>query len=194
MFKPWEQKDEDEKINNNEEHLSENVSEKKTNTILKGNKLIGDINVTCDLELSGDIEGNITSVQRSNIVIKGICKGNIETREGNVDIQGELQSGNITAGNDVNIIGKFNGGQIKANGKIFINGEFNGKLQGKEIEIGSNARGKGDIQYEESISIAKGSRVEGQINQVQELKLIKNTPETEALDIEPPSKEMTGTQ
>ena len=194
MFKPWEQKDENEKINNSEEHLSENFSEKKTNTILKGNNLIGDINVTCDLELSGDIEGNITSVQHSNIVIKGICKGNIETSEGNVDIQGELQGGNITAGNDVNILGKFNGGHVKANGKIYVNGEFNGKLQAKEIEIGANARGKGDIQYEESISIAKGSRVEGQINQVQELKLIKNTSGTEALDIEPPSKEMTGTQ
>lgn len=194
MFKPWEQKVEDEKINDREEHLSECDGEKKTNTILKGNRLIGDISVTCDLELSGDIEGNITSAQRSNIVIKGTCKGNIETKEGNVDIQGELQGGNIIAGNDVNIMGKFSGGQIRANGKIFVNGEFNGKLQGKEIEIGSSAVGKGDIQYEESISVARGARVEGQINQIQELKLVMNAPETEALDIELPSKEMTGTK
>ncbi len=60
------------------------------NTILKGSKLVGDINVTCDLKLSGDVEGNITSEGKSDIVIQGICKGNIITKEGSVDIEGEL--------------------------------------------------------------------------------------------------------
>jgi cytoskeletal protein CcmA (bactofilin family) len=115
------------------------------NTILKGSKLTGDINVTYDLELSGDVEGNITSQQDSNIVIKGTCKGNIETREGDVDIEGELQSGNITAGRNVQILGKFTGGEVTTKGKIYVNGEFNGKLEGNEIEIGANAQGKGEF-------------------------------------------------
>ncbi|KPJ97868.1 MAG: hypothetical protein AMJ60_10045, partial [Desulfobacterales bacterium SG8_35] len=34
------------------------VRSSNVNKILKGSKLIGDINVTCDLELNGDVEGN----------------------------------------------------------------------------------------------------------------------------------------
>lgn len=161
------------------------------NTILKGSKLTGDINVTCDLELSGDVEGNITSTQKSNIVIKGTCKGNIEAREGNVDIEGELKGGNITAGNDVKITGKFNSGEIKAKGKIYVNGEFNGKLEGNEVEIGSNAHGKGEILYKEYISIAKGARVEAQISRMQEeLKVVRSVPENKpAEEIKPQAKQ-----
>ena len=96
------------------------VRSSSVNKILKGSKLVGDINITSDLELSGDVEGNITSMQDSNILIKGVCKGNIETKEGSVDIEGELRGGNITAGKDVKISGKFNGGEVKAGGKRFI--------------------------------------------------------------------------
>jgi cytoskeletal protein CcmA (bactofilin family) len=88
------------------------VRSSNVNKILKGSKLIGDINVTCDLELNGDVEGNITSKQNSNILIKGACKGNIETKEGSVEIEGELRGGNITAGKDVKISGKFKGGEV----------------------------------------------------------------------------------
>ena len=51
------------------------VRSSSVNKILKGSKLTGDINVTCDLELSGDVEGNITSMQNSNILIKGSLQG-----------------------------------------------------------------------------------------------------------------------
>lgn len=160
------------------------------NTILKGSKLTGDINVTCDLELSGDVEGNITSSQKSNIVIKGTCKGNIEAREGNIDIDGELKSGNISAGNNVKITGKFNGGEVKAKGKIYVNGEFNGKLEGNEVEIGSNAHGKGEIHYKEYISIAKGAKVEAQISRMQEeLKVVRSVQEKKPDEINPQAKE-----
>jgi cytoskeletal protein CcmA (bactofilin family) len=153
------------------------------NKILKGSKLIGDINVTCDLELSGDVEGNITSLQKSNIIIRGICKGNIETKEGSVDIEGELRGGNITAGKDVKISGKFNGGEVKAGGKIFVDGEFNGKLEGNDIEIGANSSGKGIIFYKENISISRGAKVDVQISQTKEaLKEVKAPPKTKALD------------
>jgi cytoskeletal protein CcmA (bactofilin family) len=135
------------------------------NRILKGSKLLGDINLTCDLELSGDVEGNITSTQGSNILIKGQCKGNIETKEGSVDIEGELSGGNITAGKNVKITGKFNGGEVQAVGKIFIDGEFNGTLAGNEIEIGPNSVGKGEIFYKEYISISKGAMVDVKISQ-----------------------------
>jgi hypothetical protein len=102
MFKKWGAETEDTGMddlknkpmdnyeNKPKENIMENiggnkVSDRKVdsgnvNTILKGSKLSGDIHVTCDLELSGDVEGNITSEQDSNIVIKGTCKGNIKTR------------------------------------------------------------------------------------------------------------------
>jgi cytoskeletal protein CcmA (bactofilin family) len=191
MFKKWGEKTgeamHDENIN--EQPVNEVASQIKDavkgdthmdkNRILKGSKLVGDIRITCDMELSGDIEGNITSEKDSNIVIKGTCRGNIETIEGNVEIEGEINGGNITAGNDVKILGKFDGGEIKASGRISIEGEFSGKLQGNEIEIGPTARGKGELFYKEHISIAKGANIEAQISRIQgELKLIKNTPET----------------
>lgn len=161
------------------------------NNILKGSKLTGDINVTCDLKLSGDVEGNITSEQNSNIVILGICKGNISTREGSIDIEGELQGGDMTAGRDIQIKGKFRGGEAKANGKIYINGEFNGKLEGNEIEIGPSASGKGELFYREYISIAKGAKVDVQISRSQkELKVAHNSPAKKVVDIKSQTKEV----
>jgi cytoskeletal protein CcmA (bactofilin family) len=165
------------------------VTNLSVNKILKGSKLLGDINVTCDLELSGDVEGNITSMQGSNILIKGLCKGNIETKDGSVDIEGELSSGNITAGKDVKITGKFNGGEVQAVGKIFIDGEFNGKLEGNEIEIGPNSVGKGEIFYKEYISISKGAKLEVQISQSREaLREIKIPTKTKLEDTKPVKK------
>jgi len=70
----------------------------KLNTLLKGSRLTGDITVSCDMELSGEVEGNITCEQNANIVIKGICKGSIKTEEGNVTIEGEINSGDIISG------------------------------------------------------------------------------------------------
>ncbi len=162
------------------------VRQSGINTILKGSKLIGDINVTCDLELSGDVEGNIRSIRKSNIVIKGTCTGNIETSEGSVDIVGELKGGNILAGENVTISGKFNGGEVKAKGRIYVNGEFHGKLEANEVEIGSNACGKGEIFYRENISISKGAKVEVQIARLQgELKVIKDQPVGKPADMKP---------
>ncbi len=148
------------------------------NKILRGSKLSGNINVTCDLELSGDVEGNIISEQDSSIVIKGSCTGNIETKGGNVVIDGKLSKGNIIAGRDVTISGKFDGGEIRAGGRVYINGEFNGKLEGHDIELGEKAHGKGEISYMETISIAKGAKIEVQISRGQkELKLVKSEPD-----------------
>ena len=208
MFKNWGVDTESTTADNHEtkqeENVTENINEtildkkverkmesRKVNTILKGSKLTGNINVTCDMELSGDVDGNIISQQDSNIVIKGTCKGNIETKGGNVTINGELRDGNITAGNDVRITGKFNGGEVKAEGRIFVDGEFNGKLEGNEIEIGSNATGKGELFYKEFISIARGAKIEAKISQTQqELKLVKDTPEKKPEAIKPPMKEV----
>ena len=162
------------------------VGSSNVNKILKGSKLIGDIKVTCDLELSGDVEGNITSMQKSDILIKGVCKGNIETKEGSVDIEGELNGGNITAGKDVKITGKFNGGEVKAQGKIFVDGEFDGKLEGNDVEIGANSSGKGEIFYKEYISIAKGAKVDVQISKAKEgLKEVKTPAKKKAPDKTP---------
>jgi cytoskeletal protein CcmA (bactofilin family) len=161
----------------------------KSNMILKGSKVTGDINVSCDLELSGDVEGNITSKDNSNIAIKGTCKGNIDG--GNVNIEGELRGGNITAGNDVRISGKFSGGEVHAKGRIYVNGEFSGKLEANEIEIGANARGDGELYYKESISIAKGARIEARISQIQqELQLAKDPAEKPVAAVRSPEKEL----
>ncbi len=189
MFKKWGEKNEEVKpVSNSTENNIDAVTSPqavmpqkkhaKTNTLLKGSNLIGDIIVTCDLELSGEIEGNIRSEKDSNIIIKGTCKGSIETKEGSVDIQGELRSGNITAGHNVKITGKFNGGEITAQGIIQIDGEFKGRLMGNGIEVGPNAKGKGELLYREYISIAKGAEIEGQMSKApNELKLIKTRKE-----------------
>ncbi len=183
----------EEKFKNNEQPEGVSGALPKTaavspsvNTILKGSKLIGDINVTYDLEVSGDVDGNITSMQNSNIVIKGVCKGNIATKEGSVEIEGELQGGNISAGKNVTISGKFNGGEVKAAGKIFIDGEFNGRLEGNDIEIGANSSGKGEIYYKEYISISKGARVDVQISQAKQgLQEVKAPPKKMVAEAEP---------
>lgn len=147
---------------------------REVNTILKGSRLTGDINVTCDLELSGDVEGNIRSWNDSNIIITGSCKGNIETVGGSVYIKGELKSGDITAGKDVTIAGNFGGGVVKAKGRIYINGEFNGKIDGNEVELGPEARGKGEVFYREAVSIARGAKVEVQITTAEGAVKIEN--------------------
>lgn len=173
-----------------------NIDEKNSNgknTILKGCKLTGDIKIDCDLELNGEVHGNIISEKKSNIVIKGICKGNIETKEGSVEIKGEMQKGNITAGSNVTISGKYKGGEIKAKGKIIIHSDFNGKLEGNEIEIGPKARVKGELIYKETITIAEGAKVDGLINKTQEeLVMTKSAHEKNTVNIKPLLKEMSG--
>jgi cytoskeletal protein CcmA (bactofilin family) len=171
----------------------ENTTERKVNNILRGSKVTGDINVTCDLVLSGDVEGNITAREDSNIVIKGSCKGNIETRRGNVDIRGELQSGNITTEGNVSISGKFTGGEVKAGGKIYVNCEFTGRLEGNEIEIGAHAHIRGELFYKEFITISRGAKVEVHLCRMQEESEGENkTPEKKVVDIKPPVKELSG--
>ncbi len=202
MFKKWSHNENgDDFVSNDLHHMEADQAEKagsprtvKTkNTILKGNKLIGNISVSCDLELSGEIEGDITSEQDSRIVIKGTCNGNISTREGSVDIEGHLKGGNITAGSNINISGTCDGGEVKAGGRITVNGAFNGKLEAGEIEIGPNARGTGEIFYKDYISIAKGADIEGQICRLPaELKLIKNAPESKPAKAELPPKKASG--
>jgi len=191
MFKKREPFTEDPDLDNVRSSESRELTGKASNTILKGNKLMGDINITCDLELSGDIEGNIISKTDSNIIIKGSCSGDIETKGGKVDIEGSMLRGNINAGSDVRITGKFNGGEIVSEGKIYINGEFTGKLEGKEIEIGPNAKGKGELVYVDNISIAKGAMIEGQVSQgQQELVLLKNPLTQKNIEKEDVKKEI----
>ena len=195
MFKIRETKKEEINMNNHENVFVEGTSKKtqKINTILKGSKLTGDININYDLELSGEVEGNISSEQNSNIVIKGVCKGNITTKEGNVEIEGELLKGDISAGGDVKITGKFNGGMVKAKGRITAHGEFTGKFESNEIEIGSNARGKGELLYKEYISIAKGAQIEAKISQIhEEQEEVKKSSDAKVISLERHIKEASG--
>ena len=167
------------------------TGERKINNILKGSKVTGDIYVTCDTVLSGDVVGNITAKDNSSIVIKGYCKGNIESGRGDVDIRGELKSGNITTGGNVSISGKFTGGKVKAGGKIFVNCEFTGRLEGTEIEIGANAHIKGELFYKEYISVSRGAKVEVHLCRMQEeIKGDNKKPEKKVQDIKPPVAEL----
>ncbi len=191
MFKKREQNQEDVKTDEYRENLVK--EESKQNFILKGSKITGDINISYDLELSGEIEGNINSNQNANIVIQGVCKGSIKTKEGNVNIEGELSNGDIIAGGDVKITGKFNGGNVKAKGTIYINGEFNGQLESNEIVVGSEAKGKGALFYKEYISISKGAKVEIQISRIQEeSKMVKKSTDMKVVSIETPIKDISG--
>ena len=195
MFKIRETKKEEINMNNHENVFVEGTSKKtqKINTILKGSKLTGDININYDLELSGEVEGNISSEENSNIVIKGVCKGNITTKEGNVEIEGELLKGDISAGGDVKITGKFNGGMVKAKGRITAHGEFTGKFESNEIEIGPNARGKGELLYKEYISIAKGAQIEAKISQIhEEQEEVKKSSDAKVISLERHIKEASG--
>ena len=165
----------------------ETLGQKQKNTLVKGSKLTGDIIITYDLELYGDVEGNITSEQKSNIAIKGNCKGNITTKEGSVDIEGQKSKGDIIAGGDIRITGKFSGGKAEAKGKIYVDGEFSGTMQGKEIEIGPSARGKGELLYSEAISIARGAKVDVTINRInEERKDTGKTTDAKVVNLERP--------
>ncbi|TNF56548.1 hypothetical protein EP227_00625 [bacterium] len=203
MFKKRETNSEDTQRSSDEQRPINYIPKQKRpqqediNTILKGSKLTGDINVSYDLELSGEVEGNIHAEKNSSIAIKGVCRGDIQTEEGSVNIDGELSDGDILSGGDVRITGKFNGGRIEAKGKIYVNGEFDGKLEGNEIEIGASSQGRGELFYRDSISIARGAKVEVQINQIKESiedkKETEKEPEKESEDVkvvlELPSKE-----
>lgn len=169
------------------------TEEKKTNTIVKGSKLTGNILITYDLQLDGDVEGNITSEQNSHIIMKGHCNGNIITKGGNVDIEGQMGSGDITAGGNVKITGKFSGGKVTAKGRIYVDGEFNGRLEGKEVEIGPRAQGKGEILYEEAISIAKGAKIEVHISRAQAgQNAVQRHPDAKVVNLERPVQEKKG--
>jgi len=143
------------------------TAEKGVNTIFKGNKVTGNMVVSQDLQMSGDLEGNITAENNANIFIKGTCKGNIDAKGGSVEIEGEMSGGNISAGGYVNVTGKFLGGKIKAKDKIHINGEFTGNLESNEVELGAAARGRGEILYKETLCIQKGAKMEGKITRAE---------------------------
>jgi cytoskeletal protein CcmA (bactofilin family) len=142
------------------------TAEQGINTICKGNKVTGNMVVSQDLQMNGDLEGNITAENNASIFIKGICKGNIDAKGGSVEIEGEMSGGNITAGGYVNVTGKFLGGKIKAKDKIHINGEFTGNLESNEVELGPAAQGKGEILYKETLCIQKGAKMEGKVTRV----------------------------
>ena len=174
-------------------NVDENTNERKVNNILKGSKVTGDIIISCDLVLSGDVEGNITAREDSNIVIKGSCKGNIATRRGDIDIRGELQSGKITTEGNVSISGKFTGGEVKAGGQIYVNCEFTGRLEGNEIEIGPHANIRGEIFYKEFITVSRGAKVEVHLCRIEDVSNGENkTLEKKVVVMKQPVKELSG--
>jgi cytoskeletal protein CcmA (bactofilin family) len=158
-----------------EEMLDVRVAEKNTagnaasnadqgiNSICKGSKVTGNMAISQDLQMNGDIEGNITADNNASIFIKGICKGNIDAKGGSVEIEGEMSGGNISAGGYVKVTGKFLGGRIQAKDKIHINGEFTGSLESNEVELGAATRGKGEILYKKTLCIHQGAIMEGKV-------------------------------
>ncbi len=189
MFKKYDNKTEEKTADSVIQRTSAPLKE-EVNTILKGSKVTGDISVSCDLKLTGEVVGNITSEEDSSIIIQGSCDGNIKTRGGNVSIEGELINGDIIAGGEVTVTGRFDGGSVKAKNRIYINGEFNGRLESNEVEIGPEAKGKGEILYQEFISISRGAKIEAQIKQVQEeFKAAEKTPDMKVINMDLPLKE-----
>ena len=136
-----------------------------TNTVLRGSKITGDIKVSCDMDVSGEIQGNITSEGEANIHIQGTCNGSVETKKGNIIISGQLNNGNIVSGGNVTITGTFKGGEVCAQEKLYVDGTFEGKIVANEVEVGPQTQGKGEIVYGEFISIARGARIEAKVTQ-----------------------------
>jgi len=143
------------------------TAEQGMNTIYKGSKITGNIAVSQDLQMNGDLEGNISAENNASIFIRGTCKGNIDAKGGSVEVEGEMNGGNISAGGYVKVTGKFFGGKIQAKDRIHINGEFTGSLESNEVELGAAARGKGEILYKETLSIQKGAKVEGKVTRAE---------------------------
>ena len=143
------------------------TDEQGINAICKGSKVTGNMFVSQDMQMDGDLEGNITAENNASIFIKGTCKGNIDAKGGSVEIEGEMSGGNISAGGYVKVTGKFLGGKIQAKDKIHINGEFTGSLESNEVELGAVARGKGEILYKETLCIQKGAKMEGKVTRVE---------------------------
>jgi cytoskeletal protein CcmA (bactofilin family) len=189
--KVWKTEDHVPMENEQKEAVREVIEQRphRINTILKGSKLVGNITVAQDLEFSGDVEGNITAEQKSNVVIRGNCKGNITAREGNIELEGDVSNGDIIAGGSVRITGNFRGRKIEAKEKIYINGEFAGTLESSEIELGPNARGKGELIYRDYVSIHRGAHIEAQIHRVgKELGEERKISNTRVIDFESPSQ------
>jgi cytoskeletal protein CcmA (bactofilin family) len=164
------------------------TAEQGVNTVCKGNKVTGNMVVSQDLQMNGDIEGNITAENNASIFIKGTCKGNIDAKGGSVEIEGEMSGGNISAGGHVNVTGKFLGGKIKAKDKIHINGEFTGNLESNEVELGAAARGRGEILYKETLCIQKGAKMEGKITRVEAERMIGPERKSEGKEEPAPKK------
>ncbi len=144
-----------------------NTAEQGINAICKGSKITGNMVVSQDLQMNGDLEGNITADNKASIFIKGTCKGNIDAKGGSVEIEGEMSGGNISAGGYVKVTGKFLGGKIQAKDKILINGAFTGSLESNEVELGPEARGKGEILFKEAICIQRGAKMDGKVTRVE---------------------------
>lgn len=139
------------------------TTEQGINTICRGSKVTGNMLISQDLQMNGDLAGDITADNNASIFIHGTCKGNIDAKGGSVEIEGEMSGGNISAGGYVKVTGKFLGGKIQAKDKIHINGEFTGSLESNEVELGDSARGKGEILYKETLCIQKGAKMEGKV-------------------------------
>lgn len=146
---------------------ADKTAEQGTNTICKGSKVTGNMVINQDLQMNGNLDGNIVGENNANIFIKGVYKGNIDAKGGSVEIDGEMSGGNITAGGYVKVTGKFLGGRIQAKDKIHINGEFTGSLESSEVELGNAARGKGEILYKEALCIHRGAKMEGKVTRAE---------------------------
>ena len=138
-------------------------SNRPTNTVLKGSRITGDIKVNCDVDVSGEVLGNITSDGDAHIHIQGLCKGTVQTAEGDIIVSGDLQDGNIISGGNVTVTGSFKGGEMRAKEKLYIDGTFEGRLQANDIEVGPRTQGKGELVYGEFISIARGARIDANV-------------------------------
>lgn len=159
-----------------------------TNAIHKGSKVTGNLTISQDLQITGEIEGNITAENNASIFIKGSCKGNIKTKGGSVEVDGEMSGGDISAGGHVKVTGKFHGGKIQAKERIHINGEFSGTLESNDVEIGEAAQGKGEIYYKESLCIQKGAKVEGKVTRSEPERKPEVERKPERLEVPKPKK------
>lgn len=144
--------------------VTDEVSVVKTPTIISSETVLqGNVNGSNDLEVCGQIIGDITVEGMVN-VLSGAVTGNIKATK--IFIKDSIIDGNIDSDSMIDIIGK---SEIKGNikgGDIVINGRCKGNIVASEhLKLLERAMIRGDLQTK-LIRIEDGAILEGYLKMI----------------------------
>lgn len=143
--------------------VDEMVAPKKPTIISADTVIHGNVNASNDLEVSGQVIGDIV-VEGMVKVFNGTITGNIKATK--VYIKGSVVDGNIECESMIDII---DNSEINGNimgGDIVINSKCKGNIvAGQCLKLLESANVRGDIQTK-TIKIDEGAIVEGQLKMI----------------------------